>query len=116
MSENEPASVVMTRDRSEVHSAVYPHVFVEDSGDCPASVTVVGGSQLRRSIQPFFSRKDGCSLSGWRVPAGELELLVACGSRELRVSYKDGCVVHVSTGGNHASQSNQNHPVESPKP
>ncbi len=54
--------------------------------------------ELKRSIPAFFSRKDGCSLSGWRVPMGELELVASIEGKhrkEIHISYKDGCVMEV---------------------
>ena len=97
MLEPTTSSVVLTRDRCDVHYARYPHIFVEDSEAAPASVTHLD-HELKRHIPAFFSRKDGCALSGWRVPAGAIELLVTIGGKHpksVRVSYNDGCVMMV---------------------
>lgn len=95
---SETASVVITRERTEVHYASYPHVFVEDGGEHETTVFQVGKGALKPQIPRFFSRKDGCSLTGWRVPMGEFELIVTCcgkAGRTVKVDYKDGCVTSV---------------------
>lgn len=92
-------SVVLTHDRCDVHYAPYPHIFIEDSDAAPASVSQ-SGKELKRYIPVFFSRKDGCALSGRRVPMGEFELVAAIGGKHpksVKIGYLDGCVVRVES-------------------
>jgi hypothetical protein len=101
--EQTTSSIVLTHERCEVHYASYPHVFVEDSDEAPAAFAVLGRDGVsiymtKPAIPRYFSRKDGCSLKGWLVPKGECVLVASIGGKkpkEVRLSYKDGCVVEV---------------------
>lgn len=92
------SSIVLTHERCEVHYASYPHVFIEDSDEAPAKLIVCDKGEPKAAIPRYFSRKDGCSLKGWLVPKGECVLVASIGGKhpkEVRLSYKDGCVVEV---------------------
>ena len=96
------SSVVLTHERCEVHYASYPHVFIEDSDEAPATVAhlMSAGTNfpVRPNIPRYFSRKDGCSLKGWLVPKGECVLVATISGKhpkEVKVSYKDGCIVEL---------------------
>jgi hypothetical protein len=96
------SSIVLTHERCEVHYASYPHVFIEDSDEAPASLTMATGyahtAGVKPSIPRYFSRKDGCSLKGWLVPKGECVLVASIGGshpKTVTVSYKDGCITEL---------------------
>ncbi len=57
------SSVVLTKERSEVHYASYPHVFIEDSQEAPA--------QASRREQQYGTRAKALH-SGFLQPQGRL--------------------------------------------
>lgn len=92
------SSIVLTHERCEVHYASYPHVFIEDSGETPAALSIDGKDVPKPTLPRYFSRRDGLGLKGWLVPKGECLLVASIGGkkpRSVQLSYKDGCVVEV---------------------